>query len=83
MRLLWRLWRIIVDQMEHDLAAEFANAVAAEVEIVEAHRLSPNEKEISHGRVCCGNLAEVAPQWGRFIVWLDVIIEWTSHAKTA
>jgi hypothetical protein len=36
-RLLWRLWRIVVNEMEHDFAAEPADIIAAEVEIVETH----------------------------------------------
>jgi hypothetical protein len=31
------LWRIVVNEMEHDFAAELSDIVAAEVEIVEAH----------------------------------------------
>jgi hypothetical protein len=33
--------------MQHDLAAELADALAAEVEIVEAHRLPSNENKLS------------------------------------
>ncbi len=36
-RFLWGLWRIVVDKVQYDFAAEPANFVAAEVEIVEAH----------------------------------------------
>ena len=46
-RLLRRPWRIVVNQMKQDFAAELADTVAAEMEIVEAHRLPSNETKLS------------------------------------
>jgi hypothetical protein len=37
MRLFRGLWRIVIDEVEHDFAAELSNVVTAEMKIVEAY----------------------------------------------